>query len=236
MPPNCGGGDGCPTNNLYLLRLDAKNAVVDGVTIKGTSQGHLYNGLRFDKVANPTFMNSTILNIPGSSHANPGETFAVNLQRSTGTATVSNVTIDGGNVGAGGLAANTATATINVNGLNTTNLRYSAGIALWEQTGTVNLRNFSSINNARALGAERLGATVNVYDPNWSVPRTGHDITYTPYKGHKGRINFYFSSASKVPNRKIIVLTNTKSVKSTVHVYINGVEQNASKYIAWQGI
>lgn len=232
---NCGGGTGCPTNNLYLVWMSAANAKIDGVTIRGTSQGHLYNGVRFERVVNPTLSNSAVNDIPGNSSANPGETFAVNLNHVSGTSTISNVTIDGGSVGAAGIAANSSGGTINVSDLYTTNLRYSAGVALWQQTGTVNLRNFSSINNARALGAERLGGTVNVYDPNWGTPKVGHDITYTPYSGHKGRINFYFSSASKVPKRKIVILTNTKSVKSTVHVYIGGKEQSASKYISWQG-
>ena len=236
VPPNCGGGTGCPTNNLYLVRIDGANAKVDGVTIRGTSQGHLYNGLRFDNVANPTFTNSVVESIPGNSSANPGETFAVNLQRTSGTAKIANVTINGKGVGAGGLAANSASSTINIDGLYTTDLRYSAGIALWQQTGTVNVRNFSSINNARALGIERLGATVNLYDPNLGTPKVGHDVTYTPYSGHDSRVNFYFSDASKVPKRKIIILTNTTSVKSKVHVYINGVEQTQSKYVSWQGI
>ena len=235
-PDGCTGGVGCPTNALSLIQMDAANSKVDGVTIQGTSQGHLYNGLRFESVANLTLSNSVISDIPGDSSSNPGETFAVNLNHASGTATISKVTINGGGVSAAGLAANSCSATLNINDFYASNLKYSAGIALWQQTGTVNIHNYSSQNNPRALGAERLGTTVNLYDPDWSTPAIGHDITYTPYSGYAGRINFYYSSASKVPSRKIVILTNTTSVKSTVHIYINGVEKTASNYVTWQGV
>ena len=238
VPPNGNnqGGLANPTNNLYLVKLSAPGAKFDGITLQGTSQGHLYNGLRFESVSNPVLSNSKIASVPGNSGANPGETFAVNFNRASGTATISNVTIDGGSVGAAGIAANSCTAVLNVDGLSTSNLKYSAGIALWQQTGVVNLRHFVSQNNARALGAERLGAIVNIYDPQWGAPNIGHDITYTPYSGYTGGINFYFSSAATVPSRKIVILTNDAAVKPTVSVYVNNVKQTAANYITWQGI
>lgn len=229
------GGPTQPTNNLSYIIMRSPGATVDSVSIIGTDQGHLYNGLRYESVANPILENTVVSHIPGNSSANPGETFAVNFQRATGIATVKDVTIHGEGIGAAGIGINSSSATFNISGLNVSGLKYSAGIALWQQTGTVNIDNWTNSDGPRALGAERLGATVNLYDPNWAVPTSGHDVTYTPYSGYDSRINFYFSDASKVPSRKIVILTNTASVKSKVHVYIGGVEQNQSQYITWQG-
>jgi hypothetical protein len=226
------GGLANPVNPLYLLRGVSD---LQDVTVQGTEQGHLYNGL-YMTGPNLVIKHVEVDDIPGNSNANPGETFAIGVNRATGTANVDDLTINGGTgalASSAGLAINNSTANWNINDLTTRNLRYSAGIALWQVRGTFNVRNYVQSGGARSLGAERMAGTVNLYDPKWSAGSTGHDITYTWDGGYSGgRINFYYSSASEVPNRRINILTNKASgIAGSVHVYIGGVEQTASKYV-----
>ena len=230
------GGLANPTNPLWLIRGLTS---VDGVTIQGTPQGHLYNGLSFSGVTSPSLTNTTITSIPGNSNANPGETFAVGFNHISGTAVVKNVTVNGGTgalASAAGLGINNSSAVWDIRNLTGSGLTYSAPIALWQVTGTLNIRNFTTVNVPRSLGAERVAAKVNLYDPSWGVPKSGHDITYTWDGGYSnGGINFFYSSASKVPNRKIVILTNKAAgITSSVHVYIAGVLQNTSSYVTFQ--
>ncbi|MGN6446058.1 hypothetical protein [Amnibacterium sp.] len=226
------GGLANPVNPLYLLRGVSD---LEDVTIQGTEQGHLYNGV-YMTGSSPTIKHVQVNDIPGNSSANPGETFAIGVNRASGTATVDDLTINGGTgslASAAGLAINNSAANWNIDNLTTRNLRYSAGIALWQVHGTFNIRNWTQSGGARSLGAERMAGTVNLYDPKWSAGTIGHDITYTWDGGYTGgSINFYYSSASQVPNRKIQILTNKAAgIANSVHVYIGGVEQNASNYV-----
>ena len=221
------------TNQFYILRMTGVGPTLNCLTIKGTSQGHLYNGVMYQRNSDPTLSNTVVSGIPGDASTPPGETFMVNFFGNTGTATITNNTIDGNNVAAAGLGMNSSSATFNITNLSTTNMKYSAGIALWNQTGTVNIHNWTSTNSARELGAEHLAATVNLYDPNWDNPTNGHDITLTPYPGNPdGRINIYLT---KVPSRKFVILTNTNTDKPWVHVYMNGTEQPQNNFVTWQG-
>jgi hypothetical protein len=226
------GGLANPVNPLYLLR-----GVTDlqDVTVQGTQQGHLYNGL-YMTGANLAIKHVVINDIPGNSSANPGETFAVGINRASGTNIVDDLTVNGGTgalASSVGLAINNSDADFTINDLTTRNLKYSAGIALWQVRGTYDVRNWVQTGGARSLGAERMAGTVNLYDPRWTAGTTGHDITYTWDGGYSGgRINLRYSSAAAVPDRKIQVITNKAAgIAASVHVYIGGVEQNASKYV-----
>ena len=226
------GGLANPVNPLYLLR--GVNHL-ENVTVQGSAQGHLYNGVYLSG-ANIVVRHAEINGIPGNSHANPGETFAVNVNRATGTNTIDDLTINGGSgplASAAGLAINNSDSTWNISGLTTRNLAYSAGIALWQVRGTFNVHNYVQTGGARSLGAERMAGDVNLYDPVWSAGTTGHDVTYTWDGGFtRGSINFHYSSAAKVPNRKIVVITNhAAGIAGSVHVFVGGVEQPAGKYV-----
>lgn len=227
------GGLANPTNPFYLFRLSGVGASLSNLSIRGTDQGHLYNGVMLNSVADGSVRNVKISAIPGNSSANPGETFSLNLLHNSGTTTIRNVEIDGAGVAAAALATNSATGTTNIDGLRTHDLAYSAGIATWQQRGVLNVRHWISSNSPRALGAERLAGTINLYDPSWSAPKSGHDITLTPWAGYPaGRINLYLTAK---PSRKFVILTNTPAVHSWIHVYLNGAEQDQREYVTWQG-
>ncbi|TDS74935.1 hypothetical protein [Amnibacterium kyonggiense] len=226
------GGLANPTNPLYLLRGVNR---LENATIQGTEQGHLYNGV-YMAGSNIVIRHVQVNAIPGNSNANPGETFAVNVNRASGTNTVEDLTINGGSgalTSAAGLAINNSDADWRISDLTTRNLRYSAGIALWQVRGTFDIRDYVQRGGARSLGAERMAGTVNLYDPKWDAGTTGHDITYTWDGGYSGgSINVRYSSRAEVPDRKIQILTNKAAgIAGSVHVYIGGVEQDASRYV-----
>lgn len=236
------------SNQLQYIYITTANAKVDGVKIVGTTQGHLYNGLEFDKCASPTLSNATIQGIPGNSGSPPGETFGVNFHACTGTVTVQNVTVNGENLGATGIGSNGGTANYNVTNFTASNNRYSAGWASWELKGTLNMHNFQMHNGARAFNAERLAGTVNFYDPLWDTPTSGHyDVNPTYETGYTGgHIRFYFTTATNWNNfiaarsiKKITAITNTSSIKlglvksTVIKVYVAGVLKTQSSYVQW---
>lgn len=239
------------SNNLDYVNISTANAKVDGVKILGTSQGHLYNGLRFTGNASATFSNSSVVAIPGNSGSPPGETFGVNFQACTGTVTVTNITADGQNVGAAAMGSNHATARFTVTNYLAINNKYSAGWASWHQLGQMDFHGFIMKNGARAFNAEGLGAEVNFYDPLWDDPFSGHsDVNPTYESGFAGgHLNFYFTDQAAWnafiatrTNKKITAVSNSSSVSlglvksDVVRVYIGGVLQTQSNYVQWTGI
>lgn len=239
------------SNQLQYVAMSAAGAKVDGVKIQGTSQGHLYNGLRFESVASPTLSNTTVAGIPGDAGSPPGETFAVNFQACTGTVTVTNVTVDGQNLGAAAIGSNNSAATYNITNYLAINNKYSAGWASWEHKGVMNFHGFVVRNSARAFNAERLAGTVNFYDPLWDDPFAGHfDVNPTYETGWAGgTLNFYFTAASNWnafiaarTNKTITAVSNSSSVSAglvkgtVIKVYVAGVLQTQSNYVTWTGI
>lgn len=229
----------------YIIMFRQSNCVVDGVHIKGTTQGHLYNGLRFDGNTNVTLTNSKISNIPGNAGSPPGETFGVNFQNTAGTLIVKNVTGDGGGVSAAMLGSNGNTAKATVTNLYTFNHPYSAGWASWQQKGNMDFYNFKCLG-ARAFNAERIVGVANFYDPIFGDPKSqDFNPTYEPgWVG--GSINVYFSTqqawnnflAARTNRKYIYCVTNASSrnlgvTKDTVKVFVNGVRQSGTNYIQW---
>lgn len=231
----------------YIIMFRQANAIVDGVHVKGTTQGHFYNGLRFDGNANATLTNSKISAIPGNAGSPPGETFGVNFQNTSGTLLVENVTGDGGGVSAAMFGSNGVTAKCTIRNLYTFNHPYSAGWASWQQRGQMDFYNFQCFG-ARAFNAERLVGTVNFYDPVWGDPKS-QDINPTYESGWTGGlVNIYFSDnaawqrflAARSARKYVYPLTNASSVslgvnRDTVKVFVGGVRKTTSDYIRWGG-
>lgn len=81
------------TNQLALLRIGSASGNggtgevigIESLTIQGTTQGHLYNGLMVVYAAPGSIVrNVKVVGIPGSSGAPPGETFPVNAYQCRG--------------------------------------------------------------------------------------------------------------------------------------------------------
>jgi hypothetical protein len=101
------------TNQLYLMDLTGGTGQrLEGFTLEGTNQNHLYNGLRVWGT-NPTLADVKVTGIPGDNNSPPGETFAINVYNGTGMIgnriEVSGIrTSDGVNVGASPFGYNSA--------------------------------------------------------------------------------------------------------------------------------
>lgn len=225
------------TNNLSLITMNTAGSKVDGITLQGTSQGHLYNGLRFETIASPTLTNSKIVAIPGSSSSPPGETFHANFQRASGTVTVTNVEFDGAQIGATGLGTNSCSANLVIDNVYSHDMKYSAGAAFWQQTGHVQVSNSRFINNERALGFERCNCVVDLIDCVFSGSTSGHDMQFSSDTG-TGTLNFRYSSTATAPTTKVKVLLGTMeqghpqlNTQANVNVYVGGVKVTTTNYV-----
>lgn len=93
VPAQSAGG----TNQLNLMRVGEgfRQTTMFGMTIDGTDQGHLYNGLSVYKATNAVWEDLLLRGVnPGDWSSPPGETFGVNSFRTVGF-TMRNVEIDG---------------------------------------------------------------------------------------------------------------------------------------------
>jgi len=249
-PEKATGSANARTNQLqYILVTGTPSYTIDGVKIVGTNQGHLYNGLMLNSVPNVSVSNTTVTSVPGNDSGPPGETFEINLYNlpKGGTANFTNVTADGSKVAAVGIGLNSIKGTVTMRNVLTENTAYSAGIAGWQMSGTDNYYNWVSTNNIRNYNAERHSGTSNFYDPVWDQPTAGHyDINYTWESGWSGgSINFYFTNQAAWNNyianrstKKITIVTNSHgqgNIRSTVHVYVGGVEQPQANYVQFSG-
>ena len=159
------------TNQISVLRVVDRATVLRGFTLLGTPQGHLYNGIRVEKVQHLRADHIRVLGIPGDDHQPPGETFGINDYRTTGSQW-SHIREDGEGVGATGIGVNSsrdiricdAVAKHNATGM---------GFAFWQSSGItcVDCRafdnGFSGFNFERTSGKVTLvrpSATGNRYD------------------------------------------------------------------------
>jgi hypothetical protein len=71
-------------NPLYVMRVDGRlSTEVSGFTVRGTPQGHLYNGLSVYRGSRIDAHDFRVAGIPGDAPVNPGETFSLNVFRHT---------------------------------------------------------------------------------------------------------------------------------------------------------
>ncbi|UDL15972.1 glycoside hydrolase [Microbacterium phage Pumpernickel] len=169
VPPNPPAGTvnylNAGTNNLYYVRLgntDGAVTVTD-LTIQGTDQGHEYNGLQIYEAQESLLERVKVTGIPGSSSANPGETFSINIFRSHKT-TARNIEIDGRRDGVA-----VAAAAIGVNFSDNVliensylhDTKYGHGIA-WFTCNNATMRNvkFRNIGGEVCANFERMAGTV----------------------------------------------------------------------------
>lgn len=201
-----------------------------GANIQATTQGHIYNGLKIYYCTDAVVENLSIIGIPGSSGAPPGETFALNNYRSTNT-TVRNVIVDGRGVMAAGMGSNYC-QTILVQNSTFANSSHGAGITHYlsadptyenvtldgnhlyginceKVTGTVTVSNCTFKNTGVAhmcVDTDGASAVVNIYDPIFDGPK------FT-IKRHN---NYAYPPVATPP-------ANQQKI-SDFHIFQNGVE------------
>jgi predicted xylan-binding protein with Ca-dependent carbohydrate-binding module len=226
------------TNQLSLMYYGQKNGLVlQCFTLKGTPQGHLHNGLTFNAISNATISHLKLSGAgPGNKNSPPGETFAINDYRGTNN-TYSNVEIDGAGTGASAFAANSTAGGTWTDDYAHDN-PYSAGIALWQMTGTQTLTNFKSVSNRVGINLERVYGTVNVTKPILSKSSLadvylGNDKNSTKLNIYdpvldsgKKLVIFYPSGLLGIPNTNI-------QKKSDVKVYRDG-KDITNEIVQWK--
>jgi hypothetical protein len=163
VPPD----DPANTNPMDLLMVTGTAGsmaapTLSGFTLRGTSQGHIYNGLRMSYTRGARVTDVRVVAVPGNYHINPGETFGINDWQGHGN-TYTGVEVDGAGVGASGLGVNSSD-NVTVNGAHLHDNPYSAGLAAWQTTG-VTLVDVRSVNNRTGLNFERVGGTVVITRP-----------------------------------------------------------------------
>ena len=221
------------TNQLYLMAFTKSGVRLDCLTLAGTNQGHLYNGIRLSQVTGAVLSNLRLIGAsPGNSYIPPGETFAINDYRGTNN-TYTNVEIDGHGAGATGFGSNSS-----VGGTWTDDYAhdhpYSAGIALWQMTGTMTLTRFRSVNNRVGINLERVNGTVNISQPTLAG-NSAHDLFIGNDQGST-KVNIYDPILG--PGQKIRIHNagleqgnpNLQAL-SDIKVYVNGVDSTASMIV-----
>jgi hypothetical protein len=168
------------TNQLHQMFFDYDGLRLSDMTLNGTSQGHLYNGLRMHGVAGALLRNLKLTGLgPGNSNIPPGETFAINDYSGSGNA-YQDIEIDGQSAGATGFGTN-STSSCTFTDCYAHHNTYSAAFALWQGTGTFNLIRCRSHLNKTGFNLERMGreaigqsrCTVNIVNPTFGTNVVG---------------------------------------------------------------
>ncbi|RIX26616.1 right-handed parallel beta-helix repeat-containing protein [Amnibacterium setariae] len=208
------------TNQLYLMSVTGASPVLSGFTLRGTAQGHLYNGVRIGQATNARVDDLRVVGIPGNDDIPPGETFGINDWRTNGSV-YSNIEVDGaGRVGASGFATNSST-NVTVRSGRFHDMRAN-GTAFWQTSG-VTLDDVSVTNNVTGLNFERTtgrivvnrpvfagnnqdvylasdqgGGTLVITDPTFGNTYSGRRINIQVPKTYRGTANHFSRASVKV--------------------------------------
>lgn len=223
------------TNPLYLMRVSKDNTKLDCFTLKGTDQGHLYNGLRIDHASGVQLSNLQFDGVsPGHANFPPGETFAINDWGGNGNV-YKNVELNGENEDAAAFGTNSTTGGTWINS-SAHDFKYSHGWAMWQQKGGATLENCQSLNNWNGVNLERVSGTVTLKNMTFGGNHTdiagGDDqndnlklvIIDPVLKGHSKITIGWWPKEMGKPN---------KWGKDNVKVIVKGVDKTSSM-IDWK--
>ncbi len=213
------------TNQLSLLKVTAAHARLSGFTLRGSDQGHLYNGLRLDRAVSPCVSDVRVQAIPGHNSRPPGETFGINDYRST-HATYARVEVDGAGIGSVGLGAN-GSSDITVEDSYFHDNTGSMGASFWTVHNATVTDVIATDNRRAGLNFERVSGTVVITRPvllgnkeaDMRIDSDQGTATYTivdpVYSGPYFTVEYpksYYGHA------------NTQS-KATVHLIVHGKDR-----------
>lgn len=151
------------TNQLSLMRLTGNDLTVSGFSLRGTHQGHLYNGLRIDHAKRLDVHDVKVQAVPGSSSSPPGETFGVNDYRTSGSV-YTRVEVDGDGVGGAGFGANVS-KNVTIRDSYFHDNRYSMGATFWEVKGITIVDTIAVDNGRVGFNLERVSGKVLMKRP-----------------------------------------------------------------------
>lgn len=200
------------TNNLRLIETKNNGTIFKNFQLKGTAQGHLYNGLAiFGSSSNP-LTNSVVDGVyfngcnPGNSSSPPGETFAIDTNHTDGCS-ITNCLLDGRDVGAGAgsslIGHNSSTNTF-ISDTTCQYAWYGCGVTYWLCSGIHTVRLVSQFNGWGGFGGhginhENVGGTVLHESPTLKI-----DLTH----GHGKHISLQQSSNYGYVNNPNVSLTD----------------------------
>lgn len=211
------------TNQYSLLRVEGSPNLHD-FTLKGTDQGHLYNGLRVNEATNARITNVKVTGIPGDDYVPPGETFGINDYRGTNNV-YQNIEVDGQGVGASGFGADDGHNITIQNGYFHDNA-HSCGATFW-QTQDVTLTDCKAANNHAGFNFERVSGTVNIVRPQITTCKDA-DISIA---SDQGSATYTITDPVLAPGQTLRIMVpvdyngvpNTQK-KSDIHVIAHGVD------------
>jgi hypothetical protein len=217
------------SNPLYLM-AGTGGVKLSNFWLKGTAQGHIYNGIKISRGSSASITNVKITGVPGSGYNPPQETATINDQNGSNDS-FSGITEDGQNLAALGFASNSA-SNVKVSNSSFVNNRYSAGAAFW-QTKNITLSKVVSKGNRTGLNFERCSGTITISSPT-ILNESNQDlyigsdqgsakitITNPTYSGHlRIRVPATYRGGAN------------KQHKSDIHVLVNGVDKTSS-VVTW---
>ncbi|MBW4043113.1 MAG: hypothetical protein HIU86_13500 [Acidobacteria bacterium] len=151
------------TNQLSVLRVAGGARVLQGFTVRGTPQGHLYNGLRIDGVVGLRAADIRVVGIPGDSSRPPGETFGLNDYKTSGSE-YARVEVDGAGIGGAGFGVN-GSRDIRICDTSSHGNGSSHGFAFWQTNGIKLIDCSADDNGFSGFNFERVSGTVTLVRP-----------------------------------------------------------------------
>jgi hypothetical protein len=151
------------TNQLDVLKVAGSASVLHGFTVRGTGQGHLYNGVRVSRVDGLDASDLRVVGIPGDDKQPPGETFGINDFMTVGSHW-SHIEVDGAGVGGSGFATNSSR---DVTICDTVSKRNAAamGFAFWQTDGIACVDCTAEDNGFSGFNFERVSGNVTLVRP-----------------------------------------------------------------------
>lgn len=220
------------TNPLYVVKLQGgTNVRVADFAVEGTPQGHLFNGLRIDRVKNLHASGLRVAGIPGNSDINPGETFLLNIYRGTNV-DLHDVELDGAGIGSSGLGLNTCSGTLLVERLTGHDLKKCKAVALWKQTDGGRFVGVESLHNAFGFGFERCDGRYDLVGVKFRGS-TRADIHLANDGGAYGRAKLHIQDPDLAPGQRVKVLLSktelgnpNRQTESDVVLTVDGKVRN----------
>lgn len=215
------------TNQLSLLRIMRGSRIVAGFTLRGTDQGHLYNGLRISQTTDVDVRDVDVIGIPGSDSSPPGETFGINDYRTSGSRYI-RVHVDGRRLGAAGFGAN-GSSRIEVVDSVFENNRYSHGATFYQVHGIEIAGTTVRRNGGVGLNFERVSGTVRISGSAFTDDRSG-DIRIA---SDRGTARYVISDPATGGRALHVVLPRTYAGapnlqrRGDIRVLIDGVDRTA---------
>ena len=219
------------TNQLSLMRVTG-SPVLSDFTLRGTDQGHLYNGLRVHQTADAKVTDVKVTSVPGDFDSPPGETFGINDFRTHGSV-YRDVEVDGAKVGGAGFGTNNS-SDVTVSGSSFHDSGYSHGATFW-QTRNVTVEDTSATNNFRAgFNFERVTGDVRLQ----GTTTRGNKLADIRIGNDQGSAKYTIVDPHYSGSKLRIMLTPTYmgranlQKRSDIRVIVNGVDRT-DQVVEW---